>query len=75
MSLLGTLHHTLRLLPFFAGMLVGREEICEIQLLRASISKQCVGSSAAGKWSEGLRHEAEPCGVCSQMLGSVRVSV
>lgn len=74
-SLLGAFHHTLRLLALFAGMFVGREEICEIQLPCASVSKWCVGSLAAGKWSEGLSHEAESHGVCSQESGSVWVSV
>lgn len=50
------------------GTFVGREEMCEIQLSHASISKWCVGSSAAGKWSERLSHEAESHGVCSQVL-------
>jgi len=60
MSPLGTFHYTLRLLALFAGTFVGKEELCEIQLPHASVSKWCVGSSAAGKWPEGLSHEAVP---------------
>lgn len=36
----------------------------------------CVGSSAAGEWSEGWSCEAEPCGVCLHAQpGRARLSV
>lgn len=59
-SLMGIFHAILRLLTLFAGMFVGRE-INEIQMPHASVSKWCVGSSAAGKWSDSPMVFAAKC--------------